>query len=134
MPAMRHAASPSRQQLRHFGWLVTLVVAVLARRAEGQGASFALEALAAGIFAFGTFWPQTMRWPHAGLTAATWPVRWLLSRVLLAVVYYGLITPLALIFRFTGRDALGLSFDPGADTYWQPRRPRIDPQPYFRQF
>ena len=70
---------------------------------------------------------------------ATWmlavlPVGWAISHVLLALVYFGVITPIGLGLRLLGRDLLGRRADPNATTYWQERSPRRDPRRYMRQF
>jgi hypothetical protein len=47
----------------------------------------------------------------------------LLTIGMLAVSYFLLITPLAMIFRFFGRDLLGLRQAPEARTAWKPSNP-----------
>jgi hypothetical protein len=47
----------------------------------------------------------------------------LLLPLLLATVYFLLLTPAAFLLRAGGRDRLGLKRDPGAATYWAPRTP-----------
>ncbi len=44
-------------------------------------------------------------------------------RSLLAVVFYGFVSPLAILLRLAGRDRLRLARDPGASTYWIARPP-----------
>jgi hypothetical protein len=43
--------------------------------------------------------------------------------LVMAVLYFGVITPVALIMRATGRDPLNRRFDPGAASYWVNREP-----------
>jgi hypothetical protein len=128
------STAPSSRQLRCFAWLLTLMLAVFAWRWERHAPSLLLQGLAAGLFAVGTLWPRRLRWLHAGLTALASPVSWLASRVLLTAIYYGMITPLALVFRLAGRDVLQRHFDKSADTYWQPRLRPADSQGYYRLF
>jgi len=45
------------------------------------------------------------------------------SPIALAILFYGVLTPLALVMRLTGQDPLRLRLDPGADSYWIPRKP-----------
>lgn len=42
----------------------------------------------------------------------------LLGHVLVAVVFFGLLTPLALVLRLFGRDRLQLRLDRAAPSYW----------------
>jgi hypothetical protein len=49
---------------------------------------------------------------------------WVNTRILLGVVFFGLITPMGLAFRMAGRDLLPRAFDPRATTYRVPKKPR----------
>ena len=53
---------------------------------------------------------------------ATTPIGWLLSNGLLAAAYYLLLTPIGMVLRLAGHDALRSRIDREATTYWQPRR------------
>lgn len=68
------------------------------------------------------------------LSVVTWPIGWVISHVALAIVYYGVFTPIGLFFRLIGRDALNRKFDPDAETYWEPYNPDSGPARYLRQF
>jgi hypothetical protein len=57
----------------------------------------------------------------------------LVSRVLLMVLFWGIVTPIALVFRVTGRDMLRRRRRARA-TYWEPGRPGATPDSYFRQW
>ena len=45
------------------------------------------------------------------------------SSVLMAVIFYGVVTPLAWTLRRLGYDLLRLTFEPSAASYWLERRP-----------
>jgi hypothetical protein len=126
--------NPLRRQLRLFAWLCALLLAVLAGRAGDPLTRLVLRLAAAFVFAAGTVWPGLFRWVYRAALFVTAPVGWAVGNVLLALVYFGLITPLGLLGRALGRDPLQLRPRPGADTYWQPRLPVIDYRRYFRQF
>ena len=121
-------------QLRQFGWCVSLVLAVVAWRQASRGTWLPWQFAAGSIFALATVWPATLRLPHRALAAITFPLRWVLSYVLLAVVYYGLVTPLGLWQKLCGRDALESRLDPKRSTYWRPRAKVSDLRRYGRQF
>lgn len=132
LPSKRE--NPSRSQLRRFAWVTALGLAVLACRRDQFAWALALQAAAGLVFAVGTLWPATVRWLFITLTTITFPIGWVISRLVLALVYFGLITPLALVFRSLGRDALQRRFQPKADTYWQPCSRQQGTDRYFRQF
>ena len=46
----------------------------------------------------------------------------LVAKLILAVVFVLLVTPLGLLFRLTGKDSLRLKRTRNADTYWQPAK------------
>jgi hypothetical protein len=45
------------------------------------------------------------------------------SPIALGILFYGVLTPMAVAIRLTGKDPLRLKLDPGADSYWIPRKP-----------
>ena len=45
------------------------------------------------------------------------------SPIALAVLFYGVLTPVGALMRLAGNDTLRLKQDPGAQSYWMPREP-----------
>jgi hypothetical protein len=76
--------------------------------------------------------PRVIRPLYVGLSRATLPIGWVVSHVLLAVIYFGIITPVGLLVR-AFRDPLERALEPGARSYWVPRE-QAQPNRYFRQF
>jgi len=56
--------------------------------------------------------------------AAAEGLGWVNTRILLGIVFYGLITPMGLIRRLRGGDAMRRRGDPGAESYRVPKPPR----------
>lgn len=56
------------------------------------------------------------------------------ANLLFVVLYYGLFTPIGLIMRLMGRDALKLKFQRGTTSYWLDAKPVPPPAQYFRQY
>lgn len=70
-----------------------------------------------------------------GAMVVTFPIGFVISKVLLGLIYYGLITPIALVFRIIGRDELYLKDKRAtATTYWLPKVISTDSQRYFRMY
>ena len=65
--------------------------------------------------------------------ALTMPLGRLISTGILAAIYFGAITPLALFQKLLRRDHLKRRFDASAQTYWEPYNPSEDTDRYFRQ-
>lgn len=60
---------------------------------------------------------------------------WISTRVLLAVLYYAVLTPIALIRRLAGRAPMPMAPDPKASTYWIERGKKFeDPASFENQF
>ncbi len=60
---------------------------------------------------------------------------WIMTRVILSVLFYLAITPLRFIALAFNKKFLDLKIDPSAKTYWEKReKKKIDPSTYERQF
>ena len=62
------------------------------------------------------------------------PIGWAVSHLILALLFYGLFTPLAALLRLIGRDALHRKPRHGADSYYVPKTTPVDPGSYLRQY
>jgi hypothetical protein len=129
---------PPRRTLRQFAGLALVVFGGLAcwdYFAKGRVTSSAVLAiLAIGIGLPGLIRPRLVRPVYVGSMILAFPIGWAVSRVLLALLFYGVVTPMAMGFRLSGRDALHLARRPGRPTYWMPKPAPADPRSYFRQF
>lgn len=57
--------------------------------------------------------PTLARPLHHLLLLITWPIGFCLNHVLLAAIYYLLLTPIALVFKLRGNTPLNLQYPPG---------------------
>jgi hypothetical protein len=83
---------------------------------------------------WGLVQPQAIRWLYVSCMITTFPIGWAVSRSILAVLFYGLFTPLALFFRLIGRDELQRHRPPERSTFWSPKSATCDLRSYLRQF
>jgi len=130
---------PKRKQLRSFGIIALVasaIISLLFYLLKGAAIQWALAIFAVGfiIFASSMISFRLTRTIYVGLVAVTFPIGLVVSFTLLMAFYFLLLTPLGLIFRLIGRDALGRKFDPTADSYWLQRNPPENPERYFQQF
>jgi hypothetical protein len=130
--------SPSPRLLRQFAALALVFLGGLAAwqgcaRDDLEG-GLALAGAGALVGTVGLVRPRWLRWPFVVWTAAAFPVGWVMSRVLLAAVFFGLFWPLGLVLRLLGRDPLALRPRPYAVSYWAPKPAPTDPRRYLRQF
>ncbi|MBI4665212.1 MAG: hypothetical protein HY751_02250 [Nitrospinae bacterium] len=59
---------------------------------------------------------------------------WFNTRLLLAIVFYLIITPTGLIMRALGKDPMDRRIDKSAATYWKKREPNTDLASYEKQY
>lgn len=92
-----------------------------------------LVAVAVAIGILGLIKPSSVKWLFVGWMVLVFPIGWTVSHLILAIVFYVVVTPIALCFRLKGRDALQLQ--PGtSDSYWTAKPQVTDLRSYFRQF
>lgn len=136
IPIDRH---PPQRVLRQFAalWL-PLFSAILAfwawRRGQPTALVGGLAAVGAVSLLVGLLRPALARPVFVGWMAAAFPLGWLVSHLLLAIVYYGVVAPIGLAMRLAGRDPLQRRFDRAAKSYWTEHNPDADVDRYFRQF
>jgi hypothetical protein len=90
--------------------------------------------LAAAARLLAAFRPAWLRPVYVGLMIVTWPIGWLISHLMLGAIYFGVFTPVAIVFRLIGRDPLARRFDRQASSYWEAYQPNRGLARYLRQF
>ena len=130
--------SPSPAQLRSFGVLLALFVTVVGGAAAWRTGSWTWPAViwtAGGGFALVYALVPALRRPtFVGWMYAAFPIGWTVSHLLMAFVYFGVITPIGYILRAVGRDPLDRRIDRTAKSYWVRYTPQGDVPRYFKQF
>lgn len=138
---------PDATTLRHFGWIALVGFSFIATIAWFEVLIFAFglgegRPIVAGVFAalaglsafFSLVYPKANLPIYIGLTIVSYPIGFVLSYVIMGTLFYVLITPVALFFKLTGRDAMNRRFEPEAATYWSEPRPSRGNESYFRQY
>ncbi len=131
--------NPTERQVRQFAtcWLSGFCF-VLAGASVYFYASWtaAIGLAGCGVTAvlLGVVRPSWMRFVFLGWMWAAFPIGWAIAHMLVAVVYFLVITPIGLVMRVFGHDPLVREFDPQSESYWIVRRQESDPASYFRQF
>ncbi|MEO6598155.1 MAG: SxtJ family membrane protein [Planctomycetota bacterium] len=69
-----------------------------------------------------------------GIMVVAMPIGFVVSHVLMATIFYLVITPIGLVFRLVGRDALGRKLEPNRNSYWRDRGPARDSASYFKLY
>jgi len=117
--------SPSPKDLRNFGltFLVALGLlgAYLLWRAKGPPWlpwSLMVLALACGLV--GLTRPALLSLPYRAWMSLAAVIGFFMSRLILTILFYAVITPIGLLSRIMGKDWLDRKMD-GRDTYWHLR-------------
>jgi hypothetical protein len=130
---------PSRRELRQFagiwfpammafiGWLVW-------SKADFPAIAIIVWSIGAVVSVVGWFDPAFMRLIYVGWMYAAFPIGWTVSHLLLAVIFYLILTPIGLVARLCGRDRLNMKWNRSLPSYWVPHATVTDPKRYFRQF
>jgi hypothetical protein len=140
MAVIQINTNPTRRQLNLFGviWLVFFAAVGTVLRLKGHPpvVSTLLWSVAGVVPVIGWLVPAFMRLVYLGMSYLAWPIGFVVSHVILALVYYLIFTPIGLVMRLFGYDPMARRFDPEATTYWQRREPAdgVAPARYFRQF
>ena len=130
--------SPPDRKLRQFGGcflaLCAGVGALLFWKWQAPTAAVWVWSGAAAVTCAGWAAPVVLRVLYRGLMAAAFPIGFVVSHLILAAIFFGVLTPIALVSRAFGADPLKLRFDRSAGTYWIPHAARQEADRYFRQF
>jgi hypothetical protein len=141
---MNRNLNPTPRQLGQFACAGVLLMPFAAWMLSGRPLGVAWQPqhtlLIGGLFALGLIFvalsylaPRALRPIFIAATLATFPIGFVISEILLAAIYFLVFTPVALLFRLVGRDALDRKIDRSAKSYWQAKQQPRDVASYFRQ-
>ena len=115
--------------LRRFGRTIGLVLLALGGLALSRRGG-ALAPLPAVLFAAGAALalvglaaPRALRGVYRAWMGLAFALGFVMTRALLTVVFFGLVTPLGLVRRALGHDPLARRPAPDAPTFWRPKPP-----------
>ncbi len=131
--------NPTRSQLRTFAlvWFPAFcaLVGFLLFRNVGETPAYVVWGAGAAISLAGLAVPSFMRIVFVGLMYLTFPMGFVVAHVLLAIIYFAVLTPIGLLMRLTSYDPMGRRKSKDAEsTYWTTRAGKRPRKSYFRQF
>ena len=90
---------------------------------SGGGIRIWALAVAGALLALAIAWPATLAplnrtWAWVGRV-----LHRIVNPVIMGILFYGTVTPTALVMKLFGKDPLRLRFEPNARTYWIDRKP-----------
>ena len=127
---------PKPRILRQFSaaWLVFfLLLAASQTWRHKHPTAGAVLAIIALLGILGLVKPKTMRPLFVIASAITYPIGWVVSLVMLAIMFYGVVTPVAFFMRLRGRDVLQLR-NQNQESFWITRHDPPPPEQYLKGF
>jgi hypothetical protein len=126
---------PSTKELRMFAglWFPALcgMIGLAALRRHSPHAAYAIWGVAAVFTPAGLFHPPAIKPVYTTIMRLTWPVGWALSKVLVVVAWFAIISPIGFLVRIF-HDPMQRKFETSAQSYWIPWDPP-ERDSYFRQ-
>ena len=136
MPWSDIIVAPPRRRLKQFAAIFFVLSGALAGWRAWHGdtgvVTTTIGVASALVGIAGLVWLPAVRVIYTGWMLAAFPIGWVVSRLVLAAVFYLVFTPVAVVFRLMGRDALRLRRR-SVTSYWQPYESARKPADYFRQ-
>ncbi len=130
---------PSNKQLRDFGLIALCMCNLIglllfwAGKISPKGFS-AFSLLGLIVFVLGRLSSTLIKPAYLALMILTFPIGWTVSHLIMAIFYYAIVTPIAVLFRALGRDPLCRKYDPQAGSYWIAYKRKRSNKDYFHQF
>jgi len=130
--------NPSVRELRQFAaiifplfWLI--VACLLYFGAQNPRAAVIAASGGAIVGAIGAARPAFIRPIYLIWMYAAYPIGFAVSHLILAAIFYGVVTPIGLVMKGIGYDPLQRRIRTGTASYWSPVEPVTDDSQYFRQ-
>ena len=117
-----------------FGLFMGLITSLIHRRLPDWGVRTPLLTITALTILIYYAVPAWQTKIYRAWLQSVAPLGWIVSRIVLCLVYYGIVTPLGLGLRLWGYDPLQLRRSTERQTYWTQRSATRDAADYFRQF
>ena len=126
----------SPRALRKFGFTMSIVLAIVAAFTFRRWpiAALVLVSAAAFLAIAAQFLPTTLAGFHRVWIKLSLALGWVMTRVILTLVFFLVVTPVGLVQRLAGKRAFDVAFRTSENTYWKPRQTPFERAAYERQF
>jgi len=126
----------SPRALRRFGFTVGFVILFLGFVLwwRQHSAGLLLISIAALLLLAGGLAPSSLKWVHGPWMVGSLALGWIVTRILLTLVFFLVITPIGLLQRLLGKSAIQVAFTTNSASYWQRRTASPVPEDYEKQF
>ena len=129
--------NPTARDLKWFGLILLAFFGVVGGIVWLRSGSLAIPRIiwGAGVVRAAIYYaiPPARKPMFVGWSYLTYPIGFVVSHVLLAVLFFGVFTTVGLVMRLFGYDPMRKTFDRSATTYWVRHEESADVSRYFRQ-
>jgi len=130
--------NPPRNQLRQFAVLFLIFIGglgtILYFKDKPLIVSEILWNLAWIVGLAGLIFPPLVRPVFVVMMAVALPIGFVVSTVLMLIIYFLIMTPIGLVMRVFGYDPMRMRPAAGAESFWIERPPSSDVRRYFKQY
>ena len=126
-----------KKELRQFGITIGIVLSLLGvlflwREKDWYAYLFIISIL---FLFLGSVLPLLLKPIHKIWMSVAILLGWLITRIILCVLFLLVVTPIGLCARLSGNDFLNLKFNSNVNSYWIPRKHiKLDKKNYENQF
>ncbi len=129
--------NPDNSMLCQFAglWILFFGAIALSQHFRSQNTTVAIVVgtLALVVGVPGLFFPRLLKPIFVGWMMLVFPVGWLVSHVILFLIYWSLFVPIGFILRRMGHDPLRLR-KPAVESYWEQKTQQTKLRRYLKQF
>jgi len=130
--------NPPRNQLRQFAVLFLIFIGALGTVLYFKGqpliVSEILWNLSWIVCLAGLIYPPLVRPVYVAMMAVALPIGFVVSTILMLIIYFLIMTPIGLVMRLFGYDPLRMRPAAGTESFWIERPRTSDVRRYFRQY
>jgi hypothetical protein len=139
--------NPTQRELHWFGGLLIVFCGVVAWFVNESTQPFAstfppvtspysvvIAVTGAVVGVTGLLRPELIRYVYVAWMVAVSPIAFVVSNLIVAVVFYLVVAPIGFAMKFSGRDALNLQRRRDVSSYWVKKKMPEEARRYFRQY
>jgi len=128
----------SRRELRKFGFVMAGALAVIGGLLLWRDKPYYMYFFGCSVLLAvpGALLPTILKPIQKAWMTLAVIMGWIMTRVILCVLFFLVLTPIALLMRLLGKDVLNMNFESGSSTsYWIPKQSdQSEERDYQRQF
>ena len=127
----------TKEDMKRFGITIGILLLLLSGffTYYDKGYSTYIATIASISIILGLFLPKSLKFPYTIWMKFSIVLGWIMTRVILCIIFYLILTPISLIARLVGEDFLALKKTNSMNSYWNHRaKSEEQNQRYEKQF